>query len=161
MAGTTALETYLNDHLAGSAAAIELIETLRANNSGTPLDAHLAGLGVEVEEDRDTLRRVMDALGVPRSTIKQVGGKVLERLSRLRLSDKITGSPHVTRLMEIETLSLGIEGKSALWRALEPVAAATPGLAAFDLPALGARAAAQRQGLEPFRLEAAAQAFTA
>lgn len=161
VAGNSPLETYLNDHLAGAAAAVELIDTLRSNNEGTPLDAYLVGLGAEVEEDRETLQAVMDALGVPRSTVKQAGGRVLERLSRLRLSDRITGSVHVSRLMEIEALSLGIEGKVALWRSLETVAAASPGLVGVDLPALVQRAAAQRAGLEPFRLEAAAQAFTA
>lgn len=159
MAGSSPLDTYLNDHLAGSSAAVELIGTLRATNGGTALDAHLAGLGAEVEEDRETLVRIMDTLGVAQSTMKQAGGRVVERLSRLRLSDKVTGSADVTRLMELETLSLGIEGKSCLWRALATVAADYPALA-VDLATLVERAEAQREGLEPFRLEAAAQAFT-
>ena len=159
MADTQALDVYLNDHLAGSAAAVELVERIRDNNEGTALATHLAGLLGEIEADRATLGRVMERLGVVRSTPKQVAGKVLEALSRLRLNEHVTGSDEVTLLMELETLSLGIEGKLALWRSLKEVAGSRPELAEFDLPALASRAVTQRAGVEPFRLEAAGAAL--
>lgn len=159
MANREALDSYLNDHLAGSAAAVELVERIRANNEGTPLDAYLEGLGREIEADRDTLGEVMEQLGVVRSTPKQLVGKVMETLSRLRLNEKVTGGPEVTRLMELETLSLGIEGKVALWRSLNHVADSRPELAEFDIAALIVKAVGQRTGLEPYRLEAAAGAL--
>jgi hypothetical protein len=159
MADAEALETYLNDHLAGSAAAVELVERIRSANEGTPLDAFLGGLGAEIEADRGTLGEVMARLGVPRSTPKQIAGKVMETLSRLRLNARVTGSAEVTRLMELESLSLGIEGKAALWRALGQVAASRPELTGFDLAALTTRAVDQRARLEPYRLEAAGAAL--
>src|SRR4051794_35195069 len=118
MADADALETYLNDHLAAAAAAVDLVGRIRSANEGTPLDAFLEGLGREIEADRQILQQVMERLSVPRSTPKQVAGKVAETLSRLRMSPRITGSADVTRLMELETLSLGIEGKASLWRSL-------------------------------------------
>src|SRR5215213_4208477 len=118
MAENEPLDVYLNDHLAASAAAVDLVERIGTGNPGTPLAAHLDGLGREIEADRATLQAVMDQVGVRASTPKQVAGKVLETLSRLRLNERVTGSADVTRLMEVETLSLGIEGKLALWRAL-------------------------------------------
>lgn len=154
------LKVYLNDHLAGSAAAIDLVEKIRAENEGTALASFLAGLGPEVEADKATLETVMERLGVPTSELKQLAGKVLEKLSRLRLNDRITGGPAVTQLMELEMLSLGIEGKLALWRSLQQVAPARPELEEFDLPTLADRAVEQRNGVEPYRLESAAQAFT-
>lgn len=159
MAETEPLDVYLNDHLAGSAAAVELVERIRANNEGTALAAHMDGLLLEIEQDRDTLGEVMTQLGVVRSTSKQVAGKVLETLSRLRLNERITGSDDVTRLLELETLSLGIEGKLLLWRSLSEVAESRPGLAGFDLATLASRAVSQRAGVEPFRLEAAVAAL--
>jgi hypothetical protein len=159
MADTQALEVYMNDHLAGSAAAVELIDRIRANNKGTPLDAHLEGLAPDVEADRATLTGIMEGLGVPTSTPKQLAGRVLETLSRVRLSQHVTRSADVTRLMEIETLSLGIEGKLSLWRSLGQIAGSHAVLADAGLPALADRAVRQRAGLEPFRLEAAGQAF--
>ena len=159
MADNEPLDSYLNDHLAGAAAAVELVERIRDNNQGTALATVMEGLGPDFEADRVTLQEVMERLGVARSTPKQVAGKVLETLSRLRLNERITGSPHVTRLMELETLSLGIEGKLALWRALDQITAPRPDLAAFDLPALMDRAVDQRARIEPYRLEAAATAL--
>jgi hypothetical protein len=161
MADTEALDVYLNDHLAGSAAAVDLVERIRASNEGTALAAHLEGLRLEIEQDRDILGEVMTRLGVVRSTPKQLAGKVMETLSRFRLSERITGSADVTRLLELETLSLGIEGKLLLWRSLSEAAGARPELAEFDLPALAAGAVSQRAGVEPFRLEAAAAALGA
>lgn len=159
MANREALDSYLNDHLAGSAAAVELVDRLRATNAGTPLAAHLEGLGLEIKADRDTLGEVMERLGVVRSTPKQLVGKVMETLSRLRLNERVTGGADVTRLMELETLSLGIEGKVSLWRSLNHVADGHPGLAEFDLAALVGKAEGQRTGLEPYKLEAAAHAL--
>ena len=159
MTNREALDSYLNDHLAGSAAAVELVERIRANNPDTPLAAYLEGLGREIEADRDTLGEVMERLGVVRSTPKQVVGKVMETLSRLRLNERVTGGPEITRLMELETLSLGIEGKVALWRSLNHVADRRPELAEFDLASLVVQAVGQRAGLEPYRLEAAAGAL--
>lgn len=161
MTNREALDSYLNDHLAGSAAAGELVERLRANSQGTTLAAHLEGLGLEIEAERDTLGEVMERLGVVRSTPKQVVGKVMEALSRLRLNERVTGGADVTRLMELETLSLGIEGKVALWRSLNHIAGSRPELAEFDLAALIVQAEGQRAGLEPYRLEAAAGALGA
>ena len=158
MANREALDSYLNDHLAGSAAAVELVERIRDNNSGTDLAAFLEGLGQEIEADRVTLGEVMERLGVARSTPKQAVGKVMETLSRLRLNERVTGGAEVTRLMELETLSLGIEGKVALWRSLNHVADRRPELADFDIAALIVQAVGQRAGLEPYRLEAAASA---
>jgi len=159
MADTEPLDVYLNDHLTGSAAAVELVERIRDNNEGTPLATHMDGLLGDIEADRGTLGAVMEALGVQRSTPKQVAGKVLESLSRLRLNERVTGNADVTRLMELETLSLGIEGKLSMWRTLGQVTAGRPELVEFDLPSLADRAVRQRAGVEPFRLEAAAQAF--
>ena len=160
MAETDPLDVYLNDHLAASAAAVELVKRLRANNEGTPLAAHLEGLGRAIEADQATLAAIMERLDLAPSTTKQLAGKALETLSRLRLNERVTGSADVSRLMEIETLSLGIEGKLALWRSLDQVVTSRPELATFELAALMERAVDQRSALEPFRLEAATTALS-
>jgi len=159
MADTQPIDVYLNDHLAASAAAIDLVEKIRDNNEGTAVATHMAGLLAEIEADRDTLGTIIERVGAVRSTPKHLAGKVAEKLSRFRLNERITGSPEVTLLMELEVLSLGIEGKLALWRALGEVTGSRPELAEFDLTALTSRAVAQRASVEPFRLEAAATAL--
>lgn len=161
MADDDAIEVYLNDHLAGAAMAIDLLDRIRENNKGTALAGFLDGLRPEIDADRATLAGLMDRLGIPRSTPKQLAAKVTETLSRLRLSSRVTGSPAVSRLMELETLSLGIEGKASLWRALAAVEVARQALADVDFAGLTSRAVEQRAGVEPHRLEAAAAALSA
>ena len=149
----------MNDHLAGSAAAVELVERIRDNNEGTDLARAMESLLADIEADQATLAAIMERLGVDPSSPQQAAGKVLETLSRFRLNERVTGSAEVSMLMELETLSLGIEGKLALWRSLSEVTGALAALAEFDLPTLAARAVSQRAVVEPFRLQAAGAAL--
>ncbi|HET9006692.1 MAG TPA: hypothetical protein VFQ04_08245, partial [Actinomycetes bacterium] len=119
MSSNGLLGVYLNDHLAGSAAGIELAEKLRDNNQGTELGNTMAALHRDIEQDRATLEELMARLEVERHPVKEAAGWLLERLSRLRLNPAITGSADLTRLLETEALSLGIEGKLAMWRVLK------------------------------------------
>ena len=63
------------------------------------------------------------------------------------------------RLEMLETLTLGIEGKYQLWRALERVASRHPELAGVDYPGLEKRAREQHDMVEGHRLEAATLAL--
>ena len=75
------------------------------------------------------------------------------------MAEARTGSPHLTRLLQAESLSLGVEGKVSLWRALIEVAPSDPQLAVVDLQRLVDRALDQRRRLEVVRLAAARRAF--
>jgi hypothetical protein len=153
------LGTYLTDHLAGSAAAVELARKAQSKTADTPLGAFLTGLAEAIEADRQTLVDLIDRLGVDTSPLKQAGASAAEKLSRLRLHERVTGSDALSRLMELESLALGIEGKLRLWRALQAVADRHPAIAATDLDTLVDRATHQLGELEGRRLEAAAAAF--
>lgn len=146
---------YLNDHLAGSAAAVDLLEKMRSSNEDGEFGRVLDALQHDIEEDRDALLNVMGALGVPTDTIKQAGGWILEKLSRLKFD--VIGSDDLRRLMETEALCLGIEGKLAGWRALNASSLENLGV---DLDELIERAQEQRGRLEPFRIDAARQVLS-
>jgi hypothetical protein len=161
MASDEALTAYLNDHLAGSAAGVELAEKLRDNNQGTELGRAMVALHHDISEDRGTLESLLGQLELDRHPVKEAAGWMLEKVSRLRLNPALTGSTELTRLMETEALSLGIEGKLAMWLALKEAAATNPRLAAADYDRLIERARSQRGALEPHRLAAAAAAFSA
>jgi hypothetical protein len=62
--------------------------------------------------------------------------------------------------MDIEALSLGIEGKFAMWRSLKEIADQDAQLGATDFDSLAERAGGQRETLEPYRLQASAFAFS-
>jgi hypothetical protein len=154
------LEVYLNDHLAGSAAGIELAAKLRDNNQGTGLGDDMAALHRDISQDRDALEELMRHLEVDRHPVKEAAGWILEKLSRLRLNPAITGGAELTRLLEIEALALGIEGKLGMWLALKEAAAGDGRLAGTDFDRLIERARGQRRTLEPHRLAAAVQSFS-
>ena len=160
MSSNELLGVYLNDHLAGSAAGIELAEKLRDNNQGTELGNTMAALHRDIEQDRATLEELMARLEVERHPVKEAAGWLLERLSRLRLNPAITGSADLTRLLETEALSLGIDGKLAMWLVLKEAAAADRRLAGTDFDRLIERARGQRRTLEPHRVAAGQRAFS-
>ena len=160
MASNELLGVYLNDHLAGSAAGSELAEKLRDNNQGSELGNVMAALHRDILQDRATLEELMARLEVEHHPVKDAAGWVLEKLSRLRLNPALTGSAELTRLLETEALSLGIEGKLAMWLALKEAAAGDRRLAGADFDRLIERARGQRRALEPHRLAAALAAFS-
>jgi hypothetical protein len=153
------LGTYLNDHLAGAAAGVELAEKLGATYEGTPFGTAVAAVAGEIKVDKETLEGLMERLGIGRSPSKRAAGWVFEKVTRLRFNRQLTGSEDLTRLLETETLSLGIEGKLAMWQALKGVDGLDAELGRADFDRLIFRARQQREALEPHRLEAAAEAF--
>ena len=161
MSWDESLGIYLNDHLAGATTGMELAEKLCTANPDGQLGADLSSLVSEIRTDRVTLEGLMESLGVGQSTVKQVAGWGAEKLSRLKLSTRLTGNPDLTRMLEMETLSLGIEGKLAMWQALKGIDGLDTELGRADFDRLIFRARQQREVLEPYRLEAAVEAFTA
>jgi hypothetical protein len=68
-----ALETYLNDHLAGSVSAIQMLERAVDDHAGTPLGMQLADLLAAIRAAQDELRSVMQRLGYAESPVKKAG----------------------------------------------------------------------------------------
>jgi hypothetical protein len=147
------LRIYLNDHLMGSTTGVELAKRIAGQNAGTPLGDFMKGLTRDIAEDRQELKLVMAQLGVPVNPAKVAAGWVAERAARLTLNGEIRGYSPLSRLVEIESLSLGIEGKRLLWIALTETEADR--LGAERLARLTARAEAQRAGVEEHRRAAA------
>jgi hypothetical protein len=148
--------TYLNDHLAGSAAALELLTELQARPGLKQWADDLHG---DISEDRHELELLMDRLGVAQSRPRQAAAWITEKLAELKTRvDDPAGGP--LQLLELlEALALGICGKEALWTALQATASRVPGLLGVDYPRLIDRAVAQRRRVEDRRLAAAAAAF--
>lgn len=152
------LAIYLNDHLAGATAGVEIARRLRASNEDDPkFGPALAEICAEVETDRETLKAVMDQLGVDQGKLKPAVAVVGERLGRLKLNGQLRSYSPLSRLDELELLQIGVVGKRRLWRALEHTHAGD--LQAFDLGALAERATEQLRRLEALHLQAAALAL--
>jgi hypothetical protein len=157
--GSSRLGVYLNDHLAGSVLGAELARRALKSNEGTELGRFLATFLDEVVEDRRELERVMSRVGARRSRFKPALAWSAEKVGRLKLNGQLTGYSPLSRLLELEGLTIGVTGKRALWQSLADLAARDERLAEFDFPALVRRADAQLEGLERHRRDAAASAF--
>ena len=154
--GSDALLTvYLNDHLAGSTAGLELFKRAAAAQGAQRQE--LLGLVPDVEQDRTSLLALMRRLGVPVRRSKVVGGWVLEKAARLKSNGRLLRRSPLSDLVELEALVLGVEGKASGFRALRQ--ARDPRLDPGELDRLVARAEQQKGVLERLRLDAAAQAL--
>jgi hypothetical protein len=151
--------TYLNDHLAGAVAALELLARLEAAHSGTTSARELAELRAEIAADRQALESLMSRLNIDESRSRKAMAWLAERAAhlKLRLDDSTEGA--LGRLEAFEALALGIEGKRALWRALAAAANDAPGLRGADYERLTQRAEEQRGIVEEMRLAAARTAL--
>ena len=147
------MSVYLNDHLAGSAAGVQLAKRCREAHGDSDLGKYLEDLVGEIEADRRVLERVMTRVGARSNLVKQAGALGAEVLARLKqLTPDLGAGSTAARLEEMELLSLGIEGKRLLWALLNELSRSDERLAEFDFAVLGEGAQAQREGLEPFRI---------
>jgi hypothetical protein len=156
----TSLLSYLKNHLAGSVAALELIDHLQGSPS--PFDGRrfLEKLRDEISADQRVLQTLLHDLGGTESRVRGAGAWLTEKLGELKLR---IDDPHrhgLGYVEALETLALGIQGKLGLWTALEAVSDRIPELASLDLLTMRHRAREQYAMVEGRRLEAAWAAFT-
>jgi hypothetical protein len=151
----THLQIYLNDHLAGGTAGHELAKRMLSENRRTSFEPLLSKLVEEIGEDRRTLEDLIHHLQLPVRTWKTKAAWVAEKAARLKLNGSLWAYSPLSRLVEIEGLRLGVEGKASLWRTLLKLAERDPRFDAQDLRLLLKRAEQQVNQLEELRIEAA------
>jgi hypothetical protein len=151
------LETYLQDHLAGSTVGLELARRTAGSNEGSRYGARLDQLVTEIAEDRESLLRVMERLEVGPSRLKNAGGWTMEKLGRLKPNNRWLSYSPLSRVLELEGLLIGVTGKLALWESLRVTLGEQ--LDGIDFAELSARATDQRSRLEEMRRSAAIEAF--
>ena len=155
----TYLSIYLQDHLAGATAGVNLAKRATRHNQGTPAGRRLEQVAHEIEVDRDTLTRFMAELGIRASWTKNAVAWLMERVSRLKPNGRRNGDTSLLRMHELETLSLGIAGKQCLWEALR-TAPESAAIANLDLDDLLDRARSQRERVEMERIALARVALS-
>jgi hypothetical protein len=155
------LGIYLNDHLAGATAGLELARRVAGTGQIPAPPAELRQLAREVAEDRDTLLRIMGTLGLPVRSYKLWAAWAGEKAGRLKPNGHLTTRSPLSNLEELELLRLGVEGKAAGWRTLRTLADRDSRLEAGQLDELIARAGRQAGFLEESRVRAAGQVIDA
>jgi hypothetical protein len=152
------LETYLNDHLAGSTVAVELLEHLESSHDGE-WRTFFRTLRADIESDRVQLENLMKEMDIDQSKLRRGMAWFGEKFTELkmRLDDPADGD---LRLFEsLEALSLGIEGKRSLWLSLAEAAKENSNLRRLDYQHLIPRADEQRARVERRRLEICTRAL--
>lgn len=155
----SALASYLNDHLAGSVAAIGLMERIATAHADAPLGRTMHAFRQVVCEEQLLLRSLLANAGGTESSLSQAMGWIGEKVSRLKLGPG-TQDPSGLQLFEaLEAISLGFWGRRALWRSLAQLRQRVPVPVDADFDALALRAEQQLDELERFRLDAAVVAL--
>jgi hypothetical protein len=153
------LVTYLNDHLAGSVAALQLLDHLL--ELGPAPYQQLQVIRGEIEADQKVLQKVLKGLGAKESPLRKAAAWITEQVGQAKLRLDDSGAGDLRMLEALEALGLGIQGKAALWRALAKVKAELPKLRAIDFEQLHQRAQDQFERVDALRLAAARTALTA
>ena len=152
------LDSYLNDHLAGSISALELIAHWVEVHKGDALGRFFVETEREIKADQDTLRDVMRTLGVEESKVRQAAAWAAEKVGRARLMIAGDEQGSLGLVLTLEGLIMGVTGKKLLWRAL--AAAKLPRLNSYNFEEPQRRAEHQIERLEAERIRAVSQAFT-
>ncbi|MGH2698836.1 MAG: hypothetical protein ACRDJL_06510 [Actinomycetota bacterium] len=152
------LHIYLADHHAAALAGIELARRCASSNENNDIGRFLNSTVIPaIEEDRDTLGRIMNLVDAPGSPFKKAMFWAGEKLGRLKLNGELTSYSPLSRLIELEGLTSGVSAKLSLWQHLREVR--DPRLEPIDFAELIARAEEQLKGLELQRRKASVMAF--
>jgi hypothetical protein len=152
------LDTYLNDHMAGATAGTNLAKMAAEEHQTDEHGPFFSEIYAEIEADKDTLAQLIDALAVDESASKTALAEVGSKL----MGPKFTAGEddELNAFVTLETLSIGVEGKVCMWKALKTVESEYPAFEQFDIDDLLARATAQREKIEAQRQKMAPQALT-
>ena len=154
-----ALPDYLNDHLAGSVSALELLDRLIETYRGKPLERFFRDLRDDVHNDQEQLKELIEKLGAQESAVRKAGAWIAEKLSRAKIDLGEGTKVEIGLFLALEALVLGITGKRSLWRALQAAVRTVPELARLDYAGLEKRAIEQCERVEAKRLEIARAVF--
>ncbi len=152
------LDSYLNDHLAGSVGALELVEHWAQLHKGKPLGVLFSDVKTEIRADQNTLRDMMNSLGIKESNVRKAGAWAAEKAGRARLMIAGDEPGSLGLVLSLEGLIMGITGKKLLWRAMD--GAKLPQLSSYDFKELQGRADEQVKRIEVERSRAVQELFS-
>lgn len=147
---------YLNDHLLGATSGSELARRVAVQHAKSAAGATLVRVADEIDQDRTSLLRIMQTLGVPVRRYKAAAGWLLEKAGRAKTNGFLIRRAPLSSVLELEGLRVGVEGKRLMWQALRALEG--PQSTVLDreqLDGLLRRAREQAQTLEELQIKAA------
>lgn len=149
------LTRYLNDHLAGSSAALLLIQEISDNHGVPEAQEFFQQLKEEVVIDQSLLENLLQKIGQNPSVFIKKAGEFAVRISNIKLMWEKVEPGKLGLLEAMEMLALGVEGKRMLWGSLRKIDAWFPEWDDVDFEELDLRAIQQRKDIEFWRIQAA------
>jgi hypothetical protein len=149
------LRTYINDHLAGSVAALELLDHLVKVHEKSDRESFYRGLRAEIEEDQKVVQNLLEKVGGRESSVRKAAAWLSEKVGQAKLAFDDPGGNQLRVLEALETLALGIQGKLLLWRALASASDSIPAVRTVDFTRLQGRAREQFERVDAERLRIA------
>lgn len=155
------LTIYVQDHLAAATGGLALAARARDAQEGRDAELHgfLADLTTQISADREQVVRCLDCLGARPDRLKVLAAAGAERVGRLLPNGRIATRSPLSDLIELEGLTIAVQGKRAGWVALRE--SAHPRLATIDFDLLVGRAEEQWDGIEAHRRPLAARVLAA
>ncbi|HRE82144.1 MAG TPA: hypothetical protein PLN52_13935 [Opitutaceae bacterium] len=154
---SSALVTYLHDHLSAATAAKEILKSLIENAPDPTLADYASALLSEIVEEGKSVEEIKRELGGSSGVIKHAASLVTAQLAKAKLHNM--KSP-LGIFEAIEALMLGVTGKRALWIILEQLSRTDARLHGHDYARFIKRSTEQILELEEKRVTAAFLAFT-
>jgi hypothetical protein len=154
------MATYLNDHLAGSIAALGMVGRIHRVHAGTPLGDVIREFEVTLSEEQAVVRSLIERVGGNPSAIRRAVAWIGGQVSRLKVGPGETDESGLELFEALELLSVGFCGRRLLWRTLAHVGRASDADLSAHYDRLATRAEAQLVTLEVHRLEASVAALT-
>ena len=142
------LETYLNDHLAGSVMAIQIARRCEVQTKDAVLKGSMAALIEQIESDQTSLVRALETLGFERSIPKTA---MIVSASWVAWIRGWFGDGAKTEVEDLEALCIGVWGKRLLWGALARLPEPRAPLGRDELERLAASAERQEKELLSLR----------
>ncbi len=154
------LAIHLQDHLAGSTAAVELSRRAAKAHQHDALGDALEALTLEATTDRQALVDLMAVLDIRPDRVKQAAAWTGEKLGRLKLNGALLRRSPLSDVVELDGMRMAVEWKAAGWRLLQSLADADPRLREADLDDLARRASDQVTRIETLRISVARDRLT-
>jgi hypothetical protein len=152
------LHIYLNDHLAGATAGVDLVTSAAERHDGE-MGEFFQQLADGINADYQTLTSLIAQLDAHGSGAKEALAKIGSEVSEAKFSGESVDDPQFGTFLTLETLSIGVEGKLCMWKALKCVEGDVRELGSIDIDTLIERAQSQRDAIEGKRLQLAGTAL--
>jgi hypothetical protein len=153
------LGIYCNDHLASATGGIELVNRMINTHRGSSHEPALRSLLDELHQERESLRAMMAALGVPVRQYKQVATWVGEKIGRAKLNGHLLSRSPMSSVVEFEFIATAVLAKRAGFETLRALADVDSRLDAALLDGLIDQADRQHEWLSEARREIAAKVW--